>query len=111
MDTVKTTTFVVKFKTMKSLGEKLEPILIELEGILGEHDILALTKPNYTDDGFRAVTRLFLHVLLDKMYSLQDIDGMSIDQRCDMANKCGGEFRKLIKTYCDIDTFELFKQK
>lgn len=34
---------------------------------------------------------------------------MSIEDRWNMAEKVGLEIRKLVKTYTDIDTIELFK--
>jgi hypothetical protein len=43
------------------------------------------------------------------MWELQENESLSIEDRCNMANKVGEDIRKLVKTYTDIDTHDLYK--
>jgi hypothetical protein len=89
-----------------TLGKKLSPILSEIEDTLLEN---YETKPGFDDEGFRASVYIFQSVLLDKMWELQEKENISIEVREDMATKCGKNIRSLIKTFTNIDTFELYK--
>ena len=91
------------------LGEQLNPILLEIEDAILEFDIEIGTKPNYSLDGFRAATKIFMSALMDKLWELQDAEKIPQEDRENMATKCGEDLRKFIKTYTDIDTFDLYK--
>ena len=88
------------------LGEKLSPILSQIEGTLLDN---YETKPGFTDEGFRASIYIFQSALLDKMWELQEKEGLSIEIRADMATKCGEAIRNIIKTFTNIDTHNLYK--
>jgi len=90
------------------IGEKLSPILVNIEESLLEFEANAALKPGYTDDGFRAAIKIFMSTLLDKMYNLQEEENMEIKNRILMAEKAGEDFRNFIKNYTDIDTFKLY---
>ena len=51
---------------------------------------------------------MFITVLLDKMYDLQDKEDMPLEVKEDMAVKLADELRVLIKKYTDIDTVTLY---
>lgn len=89
-----------------TLGEKISPILVEIENALLEN---YETKPGFNDEGFRASVYIFQSVLLDKMWELQEKEDITIETRADMATKCGESIRSLIKTFTDIDTHNLYK--
>ena len=91
------------------VGEKLSPLLEEIEDTLLEFEVRVGEKPNYTREGFRAAIKIFMSVVLDKMWELQNWDGMPQSDRENMATVCGNELRKFVKTYTDIDTFDLYK--
>lgn len=91
------------------LGCKLSPILEELEDTLLEFEVRFGYKPEYTMGGFRAAIKIFMSVILDKMWELQNWDSLSQEDREKMATKCGEDLRKFVKTYTDIDTFDLYK--
>jgi hypothetical protein len=91
------------------IGQKLSPILVEIENALWEHEAYISSKPEYTIEGFRAATKIFMSVLMDKMYELNIKEGMSLEDAGNMATKAGEEIRQIIKTYTDIDTHELYK--
>lgn len=94
-----------------TIGQKLSPILVEIENTLWEFEALNGQKPNYTIDGFRAGIKIFMSVLIDKIWELQQNENIDMDDRINMANKVGEEIRKLVKIYTDIDCHKLYEQK
>lgn len=66
-------------------------------------------KPNYSDADFFACIYIFHTAILDKMFDLQSSEGMSMDDKCKMAETCGEELRKFVKVYTGLDTYELAK--
>lgn len=94
---------------METIGQKISPILVEIEDTLWEHEARQGGKPEFTIDGFRAAAKIFMAVLMDKMYEMQEKESMPQKERENMAEAAGKEFRKLVKTYTNIDTHELYK--
>lgn len=92
------------------IGEKLSPILEELEKAIWSFEVYNLGKLNYTEDGFRASIKIFMSTLMDKIWELQEKEGMDIENRVKMVEKAGEDLRKLVKIYTDIDTHELYKK-
>jgi hypothetical protein len=91
------------------IGKKLSPILSEIESALIEFEINVAKPPEYTDEGFRASVKIFLSVMLDKMWKLQEDEEIDINTRADMAEKLGTELRNIIRVYTNIDTHDLYK--
>jgi hypothetical protein len=89
-----------------TLGEKISPILSEIEDTLLDN---YETKPGFNDEGFRASIFIFQSALLDKMWELQEKENIQIETRTDMTTKCGEAIRSLVKTFTDIDTHNLYK--
>lgn len=94
---------------METIGEKLSPVLNEIEQTLWEYEAWGGGQPHYTDEGFRAAVKIFMSVLMDKMYILQEKEGFVIDDMEVMATSLGSQVRSLVKTYCDIDTHDLYR--
>lgn len=88
-----------------ALGTQFSPILEEIADALLEN---YETKPEFTLEGFKAALYIFQSALMDKMYTLQTTEEIPNDIKMDMALKLGGDLRELIKTYCNIDTHELY---
>lgn len=93
----------------KSIGEKISPILCEIEDTLWEFEANKGVKPDYTIDGFRAATKIFMSVLMDKIWELQSDEKISMQDRINMVEKAGKDVRNLVKTYTDIDTHNFYK--
>jgi hypothetical protein len=91
------------------IGEKLSSVLSEIESALIEFEINVARPPQYTNEGFRAAVRIFLSAMLDKMWKLQEDEGIDIDTRADMAEKLGNEIRNIVRIYTNIDTHNLYK--
>ena len=64
-------------------------------------------KPNYTNREFMNALIIFQTALMDKMYDNQEYDKMSIEDRSNMAVKCGLDLRKLIHTYTGLDIYQI----
>ena len=62
-------------------------------------------KPNYSNRDFMNAVIIFQTALMDKMYDNQN--GMSLDERIQMAESCGLDLRKLIHTYTGLDTHKI----
>lgn len=90
------------------IGEKLSPILAEIEQTLWESEFNSPIKPNYTIIGFRGAVKIFISVLMDKIWELQEDEKIDLEDRKNMAEKCGQEVRELVKRYTDIDTHKLY---
>lgn len=91
-----------------TIGQKLSPILEEIEITLLEFEANRGIKPEFTFEGFRAALKIFMAVMMDKIYELQDSEKMSNTDRLSMAQKCGEDIRKLIKTYTNLDTHTFY---
>lgn len=89
------------------IGGKLTPILNEIEACIIEHKGI---KPNYDSSALRSASQIFIDVVIDKMFDLQESENMAKEERVAMAEKCGAEIRQLLKTYCNVDSFEFYKE-
>ena len=93
------------------IGQNLSPVLCEIENTLWEFEEQNLGNPEFTKEGFRAVLKIFMCAIMDKMWMMQESEEIDINIRCAMAKKCGEELRKFVKIYTGIDSVELYKQK
>ena len=91
------------------IGNRISPILEEIENTLWEFEAHVGTKPNYTDGGFRAGIKIFMSVLMDKIWELQELEKTLMEDRANMVEKVGKDVRALVKTYTDIDSHSLYK--
>lgn len=89
------------------IGKRLSPILVEIEETLWEANGI---KPDFTPEATRAACKIFITVLMDKMFDLQEQEEMPIEDRENMAIKLGTEIRNLVKTYANIDTFKMYEE-
>ena len=64
-------------------------------------------KPNYSNRDFMNCLIIFQNALMDKMYDNQEYDKMSLENRINMAVKCGEDLHKLIFTYTNLDTHKV----
>jgi len=90
------------------IGQKLSPILEEVAETIWEAEAMHGLKPEYTVEGFRAGIKIFMSVLMDKMWELQQDETIDFETRMIMAQKAGKDVRTLIKTYTNIDTYDLY---
>lgn len=92
-----------------SIGKKISSILTDVEEAIWDHDYYLGIPPEYTDEGLRAATKIFMSVIMDSMYKLQVNEDLTQEDKENMAKKCGKDLRSFVKTYTDIDTHSLYK--
>ena len=91
------------------IGHKLSPVLCEIENTLWEFEEQNLGNPEFTKEGFRAILKIFMCGIMDKMWEMQLSEEIDMDIRGEMARKCGEEIRKIVKVYTGIETINLYK--
>lgn len=90
------------------IGQKLSPILEEIESVLIEFTAQEIGPPKFTEDGFRGAAYIFFTVLMDKMWLLQEKEDITKEQRIAMVQEAGEKLKHFIKVYTDIDTHTLY---
>ena len=91
------------------IGKRISPVLESIEDALWEWESGANGRPEYTDEGFRSAVKIFISVMMDRIWELQEDESLEMDDRVAMVEKCGNDVRNLIKTYTNIDTFNFYK--
>jgi len=79
----------------------------ELEEIANSYLDQNGQKPNFSKRDFFNTVLIFQTALMDKVFDNQDFDKMPLEQRLEMATKCGEDLRKLIHTYTGLDTHKI----
>ena len=64
-------------------------------------------KPNYTNRDFMNIVIIFQSAMMDKLFDVMDFDGMKIEDRLLMAEKCGLDLKDFIFKYTNIDTHKI----
>jgi hypothetical protein len=91
------------------IGEKLSPVLVEIETAIWENEAVTQQPPQYTEEAFTAAIKIFMSVLMDKMWQLQEAEAIPFATGEAMAHRAGSELRQLCRVYTGIDTHELYK--
>lgn len=79
----------------------------ELEKIATEILNTSRIKPNYTNRDFMNIVIVFQSAMMDKLFDVMDFDGMKIEDRLLMAEKCGIDLKDFIFKYTNIDTHKI----
>lgn len=93
---------------MKTLGERLSKILVEVENAMWQHEFSKLTPIDISDDGFRAAVKIFATALLSRQWELQEKESFDLQDREAMSEECGKDIRRIVKIYTDIDTHSFY---
>ena len=91
------------------IGQNISPILEEIENAIWAFEENDGQKPEYTKEGFRAAIKIFMSILMDKIWELQQDEKIDMDDRVYVVQKAGEDVRKLVKTYTDIDCHKLYE--
>ena len=93
----------------KTFGQKLAPVLRDLEKTIFEYQVHTDGElpPKYPEIALYHAMEIFAHVLMDKIWDLIKKKEIELPDACKMAEACGNDIRKLIKTYTGIDMPEL----
>lgn len=84
---------------MKDYKEKLDELADE---VLKD----PTKRPCFSNMEFMSCVIIFFQGLMDKMYDLQDSEGLDPEQCTKMGNRCAEDLRKLIHTYTGLDTLK-----
>jgi hypothetical protein len=91
-------------------GEKISPILEEIENALWEFEADYPNIPHmFTKNGFRASIKIFMSTLVDNMWKEHIKKDLPMKERAKLAEQAGKDIRTLIKKYTDIDSHDLYK--
>ncbi len=94
----------------QTFGEKLSPVLKEIEDAIWQHEIeFEDEPPHYTLDGFRAAAKIFMSALTDKLWANDTLLGCPIEYMERRAEALRNDIRRLVKEYTNIDTHNLYK--
>lgn len=91
------------------IGKSISTKLAEIEDTLIDFELNEGQVPNFTDEGFRAAIKIFMSVIMEKIWVLQEHEIIDFEDRVNMATSAGNEMRKFVKTYTNIDTHDLYK--
>lgn len=94
---------------MVKIGIAISPLLERIENTLWLHEANQGDPPGYTMDGFRAIIKIFMSAMMDKMWELQVEEDLDLEDKKAMAESCGEDLRKLVHTYTGIDTLNMYK--
>ena len=95
---------------MSKEAKYIQKQIIELGDRILMFNVQEGVKPNYIGEVLPLASVIFMSALMDSMYDLQDRECMSMEDREAMAQKCGEELRKLIKTYTNLDAHGFFSK-
>ena len=93
------------------IGEKLSPVLEEIENALWEFEFdYPHIKPEYTTEGFRAACKIFMSAFPDQLYENMQVQGLSQGEANIQALILGVSIRQLILENTGIDTVDLYSE-
>lgn len=96
----------------KTIGEFIGPTMASMEDALWNYEYYMPNTPyGFSHECFRAAVKIFTAAMMDKIWALQEEEGMDIEDRAAMAEKCGKDIRAFVKTYTNIDTHELYEKE
>ena len=95
---------------MSNTAKNLQKSIIELGDRILLFNVQEGLKPNYSGEVLPLASVIFMSALMDSMYDLQDKERMKLADREAMAQSCGEELRKLIKTYTNMDPHDFFQK-
>ncbi len=94
----------------KTLGENITLVLSEVEDTIWEREA---TCPGlmveWPKEALPASLKIFMSVMLENLWALQEAENMPIEQRGEMAESMGKEISRLVFTYTGIDTKKLYQ--
>jgi choline kinase len=92
-----------------TIGEKLSPILVEVEQVLWEIEADMLGSPKFPREALRAATKIFMAVMMDTLWETRK-EYTSMKELESKVILLAKDVRELVKTYTGIDTRTLYKE-
>lgn len=108
---IKNKTMNISDKTSRpTLGQKLSPILAEIEEAIWEKEANAPEPLLFTEKGRRAGVKIFSSVLIDMLWEYQEKNNIPQEKRVEQAEDAGTGIFLLIKQYAGIDTKKMYEK-
>lgn len=79
-----------------------------MEDEIWDYESLTLGHHGFDSEALKATAKLFAAALMDKMYELQELEKMDMEDRIAMGRKMGEELRRIVWAYTNVDTKELY---
>jgi len=94
----------------ETLGQKIAPILTEIENTLWEREVnMPGEMVKWPASATTAALKIFMSLFSERMFEMQSAKNMPLQQRVEMADALGNDIKKLVFTYTGIDTHSLYK--
>ena len=93
------------------LGNVLNQHLCSIESVIVDFDAKIGDKPNYSDEAFRAATKIFMSCLMDKMFDLMEAEKHDQKAREKAAEMAGNELHAFVKKWTGINTREMYEKR
>jgi hypothetical protein len=95
---------------MNMTGEKLSPILEEIEYSLWSFESEHTKPPKFRPSALRSSLKIFMAVFVDRLTSRLTQEGVN-QYKAGKAVECFvGEIKALVKNFLGVDTSELYKE-
>jgi hypothetical protein len=88
--------------TIEQLTQRKEELIREVADMM-----LTDNYQGYSDKAFLDATIIFMAVASEKVFNLCQNENMDLETSCNMSESFGSKLRELVKTYTNIDTYEL----
>ena len=92
-----------------TFGEHVSELVEEVGALMLKWVVDEQGQPKYTDRGFAFAIHIFTCALMDRMWDLQEKEGIPMKQREEMAEQVGKEIRQLVRAYTGIDLHKFVK--
>jgi hypothetical protein len=86
-----------------TVGERVSDAMVYLNSCIIQHEEESNDPPEYTEEGFAAITNIFLSVVTDRMWSLQEKENMPYSDRAAMVKSLGKQLTQIMKTFTDVN--------
>jgi len=93
----------------ETIGQKLSPVLEEIERTLWESEADERGAPEFTDKGFRAAIKIFMAAMMDRNYRLRK-ENLALRDLENQALEMGKIIKALVHKYTNVNTHDLYKK-
>ena len=91
-----------------TIGEKLSPVLAEIEETLWENEAKQIGRPNFPAEGGQGAFKIFSAVIMQGIYKNAEYIGMDIRDKIKMVESFSSDLRKITKKYANIDPRDFY---
>lgn len=86
----------------ETMGELTSPMIDSVADVIMEYEQTYSEPPNYEEQTLHSATRIFMSCIMDRMWGMQENEGMDMEDRKNMAISCGKEVAMILKKYAGL---------